>query len=730
MGPSGPPEAGGLDLCGTWRVRQGDDALRRCFGEDDPDEEGWVDLDVPGHWRSASGLERSDGPVLHRRSFSADAPEQARRSFVVLEGCFYQGDVWLDGTYLGDTEGYFLPHAFEVTDLLRARGEHVLAIELSCTPQMETAAKRNLTGVFQHWASLDPDWNPGGIWRPVRVVETGSVRIATLRVRCTEAGPDLARLRVTAGLDAAEVAEVELRTTVTAGAGVEHVHVRLLTAGMNHLTWEVDVADPPLWWPRALDPDGTPALVDVEVVARVLRLPLGSRAAGHGAPDPAAPSDTARRLTGLRQVRKRRWVMEVNGERMFAKGASLGPTRMALGEATATEVAADVALAQEAGLDLLRVHAHISRPELYEAADRAGLLLWQDLPLQRGYARTVRRQALHQAAAAIDLLAHHPSIAVWCGHNEPLALDTDLPAGRVVRHFVRGHVLPSWNRTVLDNALARVLEREDGSRPLVPHSGVLPHPAWGTDFHSSFGWYHGDERDLPAWLRRLPVLAGFVGGFGAQAVPETADWMEPDRWPDLDWDRLGHTHGLQKHIFDRRVPPAEAPTFDAWRTATQEHQATVLRHHVEELRRLKYRPAGGFCQFMLADGHPAVSWSVLDHERVPKAGYGALRAACAPVIVVADRLAASYRPGAAVALDVHVVSDLRRPLAACAVHAGLTWPGGSHRWAFAGDVPADAVVRVGTLSFVVPDAPGPLTLDLRLEGDAEAVAAYRSEIVA
>ena len=45
-----------------------------------------------------------------------------------------------------------------------------------------------------------------------------------------------------------------------------------------------------------------------------------------------------------------------------------------------------------------------------------------------------------------------------------------------------------------------------------------------------------------------------------------------------------------------------------------------MRRQVEELRRLKYRPTGGFAQFLLADAHPAVSWSVLDHRRVPKAG--------------------------------------------------------------------------------------------------------------
>src|SRR5205823_424368 len=143
-----------------------------------------------------------------------------------------------------------------------------------------------------------------------------------------------------------------------------------------------------------------------------------------------------------------------------------------------------------------------------------------------------------------------------------------------------------------------------------------------------------------------------------QAVPTTEEFMEPDRWPDLDWDRLWRTHALQRFAFDRYIPPADYATFDEWRVATQRYQATLIKHHVETLRRLKYRPAGGFCQFALADGHPAVTWSVVDHLRVPKAGYAALRAACAPVIVVADRPEAVYRPGDAIALDEHVAVDV------------------------------------------------------------------------
>src|SRR5690606_19268854 len=142
--------------------------------------------------------------------------------------------------------------------------------------------------------------------------------------------------------------------------------------------------------------------------------------------------------------------------------------RMALAEATPEELAGDVALALDAGLDLLRVHAHITRPELYEAADEQGLLLWQDLPLQWGYARGIRKQAVRQATQAVDLLGHHPSIAIWCGHNEPMAIEND-PAmwgdPKSLRSMglkaLAAQELPTWNKTVLDRSVKRALEKAD-----------------------------------------------------------------------------------------------------------------------------------------------------------------------------------------------------------------------------------------------------------------------------
>jgi beta-mannosidase len=698
-----------MNLSGTWKAAAADEGLRRSYPDPDFDDAAWRQLSVPGHWRSTPAFAAHDGPLLYRRRFEATAPADGRRAWLTFDGIFYQGDVWLDGSYVGDTEGYFFPHTFEVTDALRRQNEHLLAVEVTCSRPVDLTTKRNLTGVFQHWDCADPAGNPGGIWRAAHLTETGPVRIARLRVLCTEATAERAVVEVRAILDAASAGRADVRATVTAADGTsaiaEVTSDHALAAGENRIHLVLRVDNPELWWPHTL---GTQALHDVTLTAA-----LG----GTGI------SDSTTRRTGLRQVRMKRWITTVNGERLFLKGANQGPTRMALAEASPADLDNDVLLAKRTGLDLLRVHAHVSRPELYEAADRHGLLLWQDLPLQWGYARGVRKQAVRQAREAVDLLAHHPSIAIWCGHNEPLALDIDPTAvgaemARTAVRFAAAQQLPTWNKTVLDRSIKRSLAKADPTRPIVAHSGILPHPgSMGTDSHFYFGWYHGEERDFPALCKAWPALARFITEFGAQAVPENAEFMDPQQWPNLDWPRLGAHHSLQKAIFDRYVPPADYPTFDAWRAATQAYQAAVVRYHVETLRLLKYRPTGGFCQFSLADGYPAVTWAIVDHERTPKAAWQALTAACAPVIVVATRPAAKYEPGQAISLDIHVVSDLRATVDQAVVTATFTGFGEPRSWSWTGDVPPDSCVKIGTVRSRAPDVPGPLTLELRLRGN-------------
>lgn len=698
-------------LDGTWVAAEADDKLRRAFPEVGFDDRGWQPLQVPGHWQDDPVFATSDGPLLYRTSFGHPLTRPGQRAWLVLEGVFYQSDVWLDGSYLGDTEGYFFPHQFDVTAALAARSEHTLGVEVTCAPPPSRTAKVALTGVFGDWDCIDHSFNPGGIWAPVKLELTGPVRVCRLRASCRRASEGKAVLELVAVLDSAQAVTASLSTELTTADGqvaaaVEQSHP--LAVGANQVRWRLEVPSPRLWWPVGL---GAQELYDLRLIVGV----------------DGASSDSRSLRTGLRSVQMRDFVWRVNGERLFLKGANLAPTRRELGRASPEEVGSDVHRAVEGGLNFLRVHGHVSRRELYDAADRSGVLLWQDMPLQWAY-KGVREEAVRQAGAAVDLLGHHPSVIVWCGHNEPFAFEPPeggRPGARTAARWLSTQVLPNWNKSVLDRSIRRALQRADPSRPVVAHSGLLPHPVWGTDSHLYFGWYHGRYDDLPRALRAWPAIARFVGELGSQSVPSSSAFMGPERWPDLDWPKLERHHCLQKAIFDHRLPPASFATFEQWRDATQAYQAQLVKLQLETLRRLKYRPTGGFGVFCLNDAQEAVSWSLLDHRRVPKAAWWAVREACAEVLVAADWMSASYRPGQRLALDVHVVNDLRVPLVEAELTAWLRWPGGGRRWRWAGSAPADSCVRVGRVEARLPEraqgpgAAGPGTADQLVEMELE-----------
>ena len=719
-----------LDLSGDWRAAptSGDD-LRQDSADDALDDSGWETVPVPGHWRSTSAFADHDGPLAYRTRFDSTSarPAAGERSFLVVEGVMASADVWLDGTYLGDTDGYAVPHWFEVTGLLRDRDEHLLAMEVDNDP-VGTGRVRDLTGALGRSALLGSGHNPGGIWRPVSLHTTGPVRVRHCRLRCPQADAERATLAVRVVLDSDEPRAVTLRTWVARAAGdtpppssptdtdehaveaeleravvvIERDHP--LATGENRIEFAVPVPDPDLWWPTALGEQplydvGLDVLVDDEI------------------------SDRHQWRTGLRHVRLDDFVATVNGERLFLKGISVGPTRELLAEATPTEVAADIALAADAGLDLVRVHGHIARTELYDEADRRGVLLWQDLPIQWALQRQAKASARNLARHAVDELAHHPSLLVWCAHHEPWGNDPRTWRGddpkavrRAALAWKLGQALPSWNRSILDRSVAETLAASDRSRPVIAHSGVWPHlpQLSGTSTHLWAGWRWGRTADLARLLRWWPRLGRFVAEFGAQAPAGDGELLDLDgdaaaRWPDLDWADLSDRYALELGPARRQVPPEAHASLADWTAAAQAHQAEVVRGHVETLRRLKYRPTGGFAAFALADPAPAATAALLDHERTPKPAWDAFVAACAPTIAVLDELPERVRAHDRLSLEVHVVNDLRVPVEGLRTIVTAAWEGREdepfHRVGWAGSVAADTVERVGAVELAVPQPP-------------------------
>src|SRR5437764_331644 len=147
-------------------------------------------------------------------------------------------------------------------------------------------------------------------------------------------GPVLYRHR----LPATPLAEGRARLTgpgVDLDAGKEQT----LATGVNQLSWTLEVDRPPRWWPWRYGPQ---PLVEVEVAVEV----------------DGAESDRRRLRTAFREVRRDGWRFHVNGERIFVMGSNQGPAAMALGAADADDLAADVARAVDANLDVLRIPGH------------------------------------------------------------------------------------------------------------------------------------------------------------------------------------------------------------------------------------------------------------------------------------------------------------------------------------------------------------------------------------
>lgn len=201
-------------------------------------------------------------------------------------------------------------------------------------------------------------------------------------------------------------------------------------------------------------------------------------------------------------------------------------------------------------------------------------------------------------------------------------------------------------------------------------------------------------------------------------MPDSAPFIDAQlaalAWPDLDWDALATDFGYQRTQFETWFPPGDFDTFDQWRRTTQLYQSHVLKTQIETLRRLKYRPTGGFCFSSLADPAPAISTSILDHERVPKDAFHVVRDACAAVLVVADQPPDWVNASNKVSLDVHVINDLRHPLDDCRVEVTARWAGGDERWLLGGPVDADSVIKAGKVTVTVPDTLGELSFELRL----------------
>jgi len=643
------------------------------------------------------------------------------RWWLRFNGVFYWSQPYFNGVDLGRGEGYFMPHEYEVTPWVAA--ENTLVVEVECRDEDDKLAKRMVTGVFSHWDCLDPATNPGGIWLPVELIATGPVRIKDVLLHTETCDAAKAVIRFRAGLDAAVAGPATLRWTFAPKNFAGEVQVieqrHTLVPGDQELAGTLDIRDPRLWWTHDL---GDPNCYSVTLT--ILQ--------------DNAVSDERAWTFGIRRFEMRDWVVYLNGVRLFIKGNNYAPGDTRIATMTRERYEHDLRLARGAYMNLLRVHAHIEHPAFYEAADAAGILIWQDFPLQWLYRREVLPSARQQARQMARLLYNHPALVIWCMHNEPLYV-TDTTADTMLTQVrVYASVLFwNWNRDALDSRIKRDVEAQDPTRPVVRSSGefTIPFLRTGTDSHFYMGWYTRVFGPLRTWERlaqHLPDNIRFVSEFGAQSFPNVESCLkfmhsDPQK---IDWELMRARHQFQPSILEYSLPWREIHKLDELIQLTQSYQIAINRFYIDRLRYYKYRPTGGIVPFMFHDPNPAISFSIVDYWREPKRSYAALRLAFSPQYVFALLSQDHYPIGMPIDLPIYVINDDHRDVPV-ELTAQLLAPGGAELAHVSRrlTLPADCMALEAERLRLTPDQAGVYHLQLALCDGEEAEIAQEYAIV-
>jgi beta-mannosidase len=653
-------------LTDNWQIRP----LETFHHGDYPgSDEDWLPATVPGHWQQIPELAQHVGKVVYRCRFSYAANDipPAQRIWLRINGAFYISRPYLNRVDLGAHTGYFIPFEHEVTPLLHH--ENTLLIEVDCPEERNKIGKRMITGVFSHWDCFDPTANPGGIWLPVELHTSGPLRLQNVLILTEAIAEDSARLHFTLHIDAAAAGRAALHFTFTprtfSGKAQNFTKTVTVRAGQHELDGKLTLHDPHLWWTHDL---GRPDLYNVRVELHY----------------DDELSDSADLVIGVRTFELREWIPYLNGERFLIKGNNYPPGDVRIATMTRERCDRDLELATACHMNFLRIHAHVDHPAFYAAADAAGVLLWQDFPLQWHYDQSVLPEALRQVRAMVHVLGNHPSIGNWCMHNEAVPVDDTaherlLPRLRAYQNAFGF----SWNRDVMDTQLKAEVERHDATRPVIRSSGeiALPPLHEGTDAHTYFGWYSafGTLAFGELLLDLFPGNARFVTEFGAQSFPNLESCLRfmPERLDDAAIARLEARHGFQGEIMSHWIPWREAGRLSEVIRLSQDYQSFINRYYIDRLRLTKYRPTGGIVPFMFVDPFPAILWSVVDYWRVPKRSYYAMQTAFSPQYAFTIFDHQTYPVGKPIELPVYAVNDGRQPVPGAMLRAVLADPVGT-----------------------------------------------------
>jgi len=605
-------------------------------------------------------------PYWYRTSFAIPAADAGKRFQLIFKGINYRAEVWVNGKMIADSSqmaGMFAEYSLNVSGQIMPGKENILVVKiypldypgLPSHPQLEAFGDffenggptgdigKNVTML----SSVGWDWIPEvrdrnmGIWLPVYIRTTGSVIITKPQV-ITELPnlPDISLAKIhlnltlnnSLGKDQSGLLNISITPENFRGSPINISKTVIAKAAGDQLV-SLDALDfpalavhsPTLWWPNG---HGKPNLY---------RMHIQYKSEGK-------ISDDTSFVFGIRTVSSKTtmvngWVRRdfyVNGKKIHLDGGAWVPDMMLNRDSLRYDY--EMRLCRNANVNLVRIWGGGlgESDEFYEAADRYGLLVWQDFWItgdtNGGFKGSEKwplesKVFLDNVESTIYRIRNHASLLVWTGGNE-------------------GHA-----REELYNGMRDGVARLDGTRPFIPcSSGFSKAPAswkgsWPDDKpagvysggpYSWVGekqyftladrgadWVFKDETGLPS----QPPYNSLVKIIPNLVPDTTLPYPLNNTWGYHDaCTGNGHYDIYYKTMVSRFGKPESLKDFSI---KMQLLNGSGYRA-IFEAAGHKLNETGGVMLWKLNAAFPSVIWQIYDWYLEPNAGYYFTQNACEP----------------------------------------------------------------------------------------------------
>lgn len=678
-----------IDLTSTWEFKEYPPAARRFR---DLESGGWMQTTVPGSvYNSLIKAGRiseadlyanpekyqhiSEKPWVWRKTFDVcDELFDCDRVEMVFDGLDTVTNIWLNDKLIGRTDNMFIGFRFEVKGLLKPKNNSLL---IKFEPVAAYAKKLmarytkfdesdfiNPYRVYIRKAQFQFGWDfcpqlPGcGIWQAVRLEGVKEAKIANVQIRTIDCNDKYADVKINIALDTAVKGKFICELDLVCG---EQNFKQILTfnPGQRRHSTVIHIKEPLLWQPRGY---GAQNLYQLEIKLLSEDKLIDRRQTKFGI--------RIAKLSLSKAGKGRRFCFEVNGRKIFARGANWIPPSVFAGSVTEADYEKLLNMAADANINMLRVWAggYYEAEDFYRLCDKLGIMVWQDFMFACGYypdRKWFVEQVENEAEEIIKRLRNHPCVVLWCGNNEIDWMHSKGKLGKSKKFYGKDIYHKLLRQSVAE------LTPDTDYIPTTPLSEkVVFKPDKLLTVHQWDIW--SGHQPIRRYLCPPEQVPGFVTEFGLQSLPSAKTLQKFCSAKDF---RTG-SKGLEKHNYQRDgnsrlyrytadyFGPVKAPEFFAY--ASQVAQARAAKLYVEHLRANNLRNSGVlFWQFN--DCFPAVTWSAIDYDREPKALYYYAKRFFCNQLVAAEFRFDKYRthlPPKPDAISVIVINDGLNPLTA------------------------------------------------------------------